>query len=244
MPSRQPSRKKTAGRSRVSGSTRRSQCRRVTAAAMEGFSRRGDGPFRHYGVDRPAAQHDRRREAGVDLGRDRDGQLFFGPRRACIPSSGADFCPTRMRKPDEKPVCVLNYNFWQRRFHGDPEIAGKVDQARRARVHHRRRAHPGSSGAVLFNFVPDVWVPVAIQKSIAPNFDDINARGERWMSCARAALKPGVTPQQAEAALERSGRHAAGQGSIRKPTPACSFTCWPPGRAGAAVAVRYPESFR
>ena len=48
--------------------------------------------------------------------------------------------------------------------------------------------------------IPDVWVPVAMQKSIAPNFDNINERGERWMA-VRGRLKPGVTPKQAEAAL-------------------------------------------
>ena len=42
------------------------------------------------------------------------------------PIVGRGFLPDEDEKPDEKPVCVLNYNFWQQRFHGDPEIAGKT----------------------------------------------------------------------------------------------------------------------
>ncbi len=116
------------------------------------------------------------------------------------PVIGRGFLPDEDEKPDEKPVCVLNYNFWQRRFHGDPEIAGKVIKLEGHAFTIVGVAPRGFIGTVLFNFVPDVWVPVAMQKTIAPNFDDINARGERWMS-VRARLKPGVTPQQAEAAL-------------------------------------------
>ena len=36
------------------------------------------------------------------------------------PVVGRGFLPEEDRAPGEKPVCVLNYNFWQRRFHGDP----------------------------------------------------------------------------------------------------------------------------
>ena len=42
------------------------------------------------------------------------------------PVVGRGFLPDEDRAPGEKPVCVLNYNFWQRRFQGDPNIAGKT----------------------------------------------------------------------------------------------------------------------
>jgi predicted permease len=116
------------------------------------------------------------------------------------PIVGRGFLPDEDEKPDGKPVCVLNYNFWQRRFHGDPEIAGKTIKLEGHPFTIVGVAPRGFIGTVLFNFVPDVWVPVAMQKTIAPNFDNINERGERWMS-VRARLQPGVTPKQAEAAL-------------------------------------------
>ena len=61
-------------------------------------------------------------------------------------------------------------------------------------------APQGFIGTVLFTFIPDVWVPVAMQKTIAPGFDNLEDRGSRWMA-VRGRLKPGVSPKQAEAAL-------------------------------------------
>src|SRR5271167_1978473 len=42
------------------------------------------------------------------------------------PVVGRGFLPDEDRVPGQKPVCVLNYNFWKRRFQGDPNIAGKT----------------------------------------------------------------------------------------------------------------------
>jgi hypothetical protein len=39
-----------------------------------------------------------------------------------------------------------------------------------------------------------------MQKTVASSFGSIDARGMRWMA-VRGRLKPGVTPKQAEAAL-------------------------------------------
>src|ERR1019366_9318739 len=83
---------------------------------------------------------------------------------------------------------------------GDPQIAGKTIKLEGHDFTVVGVAPRGFIGTVLFNFVPDVWVPVAMQKTIAPNFDDINERGMRWMA-VRGRLKPGVSPKQAEAAL-------------------------------------------
>jgi len=116
------------------------------------------------------------------------------------PVAGRGFLPDEDEKPDEKPVCVLNYNFWQRRFHADPDIAGKTIKLENHTFTVVGVAPRGFIGTVLFNFVPDVWVPVAMQKTVAPNFDNLDDRGDRWMS-VRARLKPGVSPKQAEAAL-------------------------------------------
>jgi predicted permease len=116
------------------------------------------------------------------------------------PAAGRGFLPDEDEKPDQKPVCVLNYNFWQRRFHGDPEIAGKTIRIENHTFTIVGVAPQGFIGTVLFTFIPDVWVPVAMQKTVARNFDDLDNRADRWMS-VRARLQPGVSPKQAEAAL-------------------------------------------
>jgi predicted permease len=116
------------------------------------------------------------------------------------PVVGRGFLPDEDETPDLKPVCVLNYNFWQRRFHADPEIAGKTIQLEGHTFTIVGVAPRGFIGTVLFNFVPDVWVPVAMQKTVASNFLDLENRASRWMS-VRGRLKPGVSMKQAEAAL-------------------------------------------
>jgi predicted permease len=114
--------------------------------------------------------------------------------------AGRGFLPDEDQKAGEKPVCVLSYNFWQRRFHADHDIAGKTIQLEGHTFTVVGVAPRGFIGTVAFTFVPDVWVPVAMQKAIAPNFGELESRDMRWMA-VRARLKPGVSPQQAEAAL-------------------------------------------
>lgn len=125
------------------------------------------------------------------------------------PAVGRGFLPDEDRAPGEKPVCVLSYNFWQRRYHGDPNIAGNTIQ-----IQHRvftivGVAPHGFVGTVLFSFVPDVWVPVMMQPTLAPGAGDVlHDRSFRWMN-VRARLKPGVTQKQAGAALNVVARQLA-----------------------------------
>lgn len=116
------------------------------------------------------------------------------------PVVGRGFLPDEDENPGEKPVCVLNYNFWQRRFHGDPEVAGKAIKLEGHAFTIVGVAPHGFIGTTLFNFVPDVWVPVAMQKTLAPDFGNLDDRRMRWMN-VRARLKASVTAKQAEAAL-------------------------------------------
>jgi predicted permease len=124
------------------------------------------------------------------------------------PIVGRGFLPDEDENPGEKPVCVLNYNFWQRRFHGDPQIAGKTIRLEGHDFTVVGVAPRGFIGTVLFNFIPDVWVPAAMQKTVASSFGSIDERGMRWMA-VRGRLKPGVTPKQAEAALNVVARRLA-----------------------------------
>ena len=118
------------------------------------------------------------------------------------PVVGRGFLPDEDRAPGEKPVCVLNYNFWQRRFRGDPDIAGKTIQLEGHDFTVVGVAPRGFIGVTLFNFIPDVWVPVMMQQTIAPEIPDMTkGRDNRWMSSLRARMKPGVTPKQAQAAM-------------------------------------------
>ncbi len=125
------------------------------------------------------------------------------------PVLGRGFLPHEDRAPGKNPVCVLNYNFWRRHFQSDPNVVGKSI---------RIIGHPftivgvaprGFIGTRLFTFIPDVWVPLAMQSTIAPDFGNyLVRRDNRWLEL-RGRLKPGVTQGQAVAALNVAARQLA-----------------------------------
>jgi len=127
------------------------------------------------------------------------------------PVVGRGFLPEEDRAPGEKPVCVLNYNFWQRRFQGNPNVVGKTIKINDHSLTVVGVAPHGFIGTQLFNFVPDVWVPAMMQQTIEPAYGNyLEGRDNRWIN-ARARLKPGVTRKQAEAALNVAAQQLARQ---------------------------------
>jgi len=124
------------------------------------------------------------------------------------PVVGRGFLPDEDRNPGEKPVCVLSYNFWKQRFQGDTSIAGKIVKINGQALTVVGVAPRGFIGTLLFSFVPDVWIPVMMQKAIAPADDFLAGRDNRWISL-RGRLKPGVSRSQAEAAMNVVARQLA-----------------------------------
>ena len=125
--------------------------------------------------------------------------------------AGRGFLAEEDRAPGQKPVCVLNYNLWQRRFQGDPKLVGKTIKINDHPFTVVGVAPRGFIGTTLFNFVPDIWVPAMMQQTIAPadgNF--LEGRSNRWIN-PRARLKPGVSLKQAEAALNVVAQQLASQ---------------------------------
>ncbi|MBZ5591429.1 MAG: ABC transporter permease [Acidobacteriia bacterium] len=127
------------------------------------------------------------------------------------PVLGRGFLPDEASAPGQKPVCVLNYNFWRQHFQSDPNIIGRTI---------RINSHPftvvgvapwGFIGTRLFTFVPDVWIPLTMQQTIAPDFGNyMEGRDNRWIEL-RGRLKPGVTKEQAAAAMNVVASRLAGE---------------------------------
>jgi len=117
------------------------------------------------------------------------------------PVAGRGFLSDEDRVPGDKPVCVLNYNFWQRRYQGDPNAVGKTIKINGHPFNIVGVAPKGFIGTTLFQFIPDIWIPVMMQQTIAPASGNLlEGRGNRWINL-RGRLKPGVTRAQAEAAM-------------------------------------------
>jgi putative ABC transport system permease protein len=113
---------------------------------------------------------------------------------------GRGFLPEEDRAPGEHPVCVLNYNFWRGHFQNDSKVIGKSIRINGRSLTIVGVAPRGFIGTRLFTFIPDVWIPLAMQRSIAPGSNYLQGRDNRWIEL-RGRLKPGVSREQAAAAL-------------------------------------------
>jgi predicted permease len=125
------------------------------------------------------------------------------------PVAGRVFLPEETREPGKNPVCVINYNLWRRKFQSDPRVVGRIIGINGHEFTVVGVAPRGFIGTTLFNFIPDVWVPMTMQQTIAPAGGNyLEGRNNRWISL-RARLKPGVTRAQAQAAMNVIARQLA-----------------------------------
>lgn len=103
--------------------------------------------------------------------------------------------------PGAHPVAVLSYNFWQRHFNSDPQIAGKIIRLNGHDFTIAGVANFGFSGTRFLGFMPDIWMPVTMHGQILrENRDRLDQRGWRWMN-VNGRMKEGVSLKQAGAEM-------------------------------------------
>jgi len=115
------------------------------------------------------------------------------------PVCGRGFLPDEDKVPLAKPVAVISYGLWQRRFAGDPDIVGKsitLNNHSFTVVGVAPADFHGSFVGLQF----DIWVPMMMQEWIRPAKGVLTARGNHWLDGV-ARLKPGVSREQAQADL-------------------------------------------
>jgi predicted permease len=112
---------------------------------------------------------------------------------------GRTFTQDDDRTPGGHPVAVLSYNFWTRRFAGDPSVLNRTVTLNGMPMTIVGVTPPGFYGIVVGEH-PDVMVPVTMKAQMTPTWDDLLSRRSRWLT-VMARLKPGVSPTQAEAAM-------------------------------------------
>jgi len=119
-----------------------------------------------------------------------------------VPAIGRILSPEDDQVPSGHPFVVLNYNFWKTRFAGDPQIVGKTLTLNNYKMTVVGVAQADFDGVEL-GFSPKIFVPIMMQRQIiigAPE-DMLKERRNRWVN-AFGRLKPGVSQQQAKAALQ------------------------------------------
>ena len=112
---------------------------------------------------------------------------------------GRTFTPDDDRTPGGHPVAVLSHNFWKRRFAGDPGVLNRTVTLNGLPMTIVGVDPPGFFGIVVGEN-PDVIVPVMMKAQMTPTWDDLDNRRSRWLTLM-ARLKPGVSREQAEAAM-------------------------------------------
>jgi predicted permease len=118
------------------------------------------------------------------------------------PFLGRLFTPDDDRVPSGHPYLVLSYDFWRTRFASDPGIVGKDLLLNNYKMTVVGVAQPGFDGVELGRS-PKLFVPIMMQPQvIVGNPEDmLKERRTRWVN-AFGRLKPGISQQQAKAALQ------------------------------------------
>src|SRR5262247_148503 len=126
------------------------------------------------------------------------------------PKLGRLFRREEGEKPGADPIVVLSYDYWQRKFGGDPSVVGKAMNIN-GHPFTVVGVTPETFGSAQWRLAPRAFVPASMLGQVHPD-------GDKWLQ-GRAAvvfkvmarLKPGVTVAQAGAAVEKVARHLASE---------------------------------
>ena len=105
--------------------------------------------------------------------------------------------------PNSAPYLVISYPYWHSHFQDDRSVVGRVVQINKHPFTIVGVAPQSFQGTLLF-FFPDFWAP-AVNHELYTGQNILNVRNEQEFIMALGHLKPGVTPAQAVADLNRIG---------------------------------------
>jgi predicted permease len=113
---------------------------------------------------------------------------------------GRGFLPAEDQTPGARPVVVLSYGLWQRRFDAAPDLIGRTVTLNEVKLTVVGIAPRGFTG-LLFEHAAELWAPVMMQEQLQPGSPPFDAR---QMGSLRliGRLKPGVSLVQAQASLD------------------------------------------
>jgi predicted permease len=115
--------------------------------------------------------------------------------------AGRGFLPEENKTPGAHPVAVVSFNLWQNHFAADPGLVGKTVKLNDRDFTVIGITPRGFSGARFAGYVPDVWVPLMMKQQLTrDSFDHVNNRQSNFLFLW-GRLKPGVTKEQAQAAM-------------------------------------------
>jgi predicted permease len=116
------------------------------------------------------------------------------------PHLGRVLTPDDDRLRNGHPVAVLQYDFWQSRFGGRPSVVGSTIRLNGSPFTVVGVGAPGFEGTDV-GLPTNLWVPVMMKPTITPTWDALQDERNAWFYLF-GRLKPGVSPEQAQAAMK------------------------------------------
>ena len=116
------------------------------------------------------------------------------------PALGRLFVPADDAAQNGNPVVVLSFNYWKSNFGSDPGVVSKALYINGHPFTIVGVADPGFH-SVIAGFTPKLFVPLVTKAIVMPGFNTTWRTGRSSWANIVARLKPGVSRQQAEAAM-------------------------------------------
>ena len=120
------------------------------------------------------------------------------------PALGRLFRPEEGETPNRYPVAVFSYNFWQRRFAGDPSVIGRPVTLNGHAFTVVGVAAEGFHGTEPYLNL-DLWAPLMMQPALVARTDLLDSRSQHWLQ-TMVRLKPGMSLARAQADLDLVAR--------------------------------------
>jgi len=115
------------------------------------------------------------------------------------------------------PVAVVGYRYWQEKLGGAPDLLNRTIKVNGQPFTVIGIAQPGFAGTTVGNDV-GVFVPMSFKPHLTEGWDGTDKLADYWVYLL-ARLKPGVTRQQAEAALNGPYRGIVEEMAATIPVP-------------------------
>ena len=115
------------------------------------------------------------------------------------PALGRVFSPEDDVTPGKHTVAVLGHGFWVRRYGASPAVLNQVISINGHAMTVVGVARAGFTG-VQVGAITDVFVPMTMKAQMTPNWDGL-PNWNHWWLAVMGRIKPGLTREQAEAAL-------------------------------------------
>src|SRR6516165_5662204 len=115
------------------------------------------------------------------------------------PALGRLFVPADDVAQNNNPVVVLSFNYWNSHFGADPRVINQVLYINGHPFTIIGVAAPNFHSGIA-GYRPKLFVPMMTKPLATPGWNDLDNRRSSWLSVV-ARLKPGVSLEQAEAAM-------------------------------------------